>query len=531
MTDNIDITSKCNETIYNLIQKYNGSEYMLERIQNHIVNYLPNTLDNEQKNFEKRINRNTFLTNEQQIFIKVFLSKNNFYYLSNNNFFYEYDGEKYKIVKEDDVIHKLLSTISKDRVLMQWKYKTKINVIKLIKERSLFLCVPETDTIQNVLNVLYPTFFSSKNAAKYFLTVIGDNILKKNQNNIFLVSQKVKQFLNELDNVAFSSIGYSNTTNNFMTKYHENHNYENCRLIKINENITNDVWRELLKRIGLDLLCVAAHYSKCYDNSDKFIESKADDELKTYTYYVKNTNPNAIVSEFCDKYINQDVYTADLHIEWKNLHFVWKQFLSNSNLPSVIYSNNLKNILKERYNYSESSDSFYGITSKHIPIHSDFIKFWENTITVAQPSNEFAFDNEFEIDELSSLFKLWAKNGQEQLKTNGNISEENILKILKHFYPSVEIIEDKYVLNIFCNLWDKTKHISDSITHIKEQLTTEHNSEIISFDTIYGIYCKYAKSTTSKYVVSKRYFEKYLYNKFAEFIVYDKFIIINWINT
>ena len=139
---------------------------MLQRIYNHVVNYLPNTLDNELKNYEKRIHRNTFLTNEQQNFIQVFLSKNNFYYLPNNNFFYEYDGEKYKIVKEDDVIHKLLSTISKDRVLMQWKYKTKINVIKLIKERSLFSCVPETDTIQNVLNVLYPTFFSSKNAAK-----------------------------------------------------------------------------------------------------------------------------------------------------------------------------------------------------------------------------------------------------------------------------------------------------------------------------------------------------------------------------
>ena len=46
MTDNNDIASKCNETILNLIQKYNGSEYMLQRIQNHVINYLPNTLDN-----------------------------------------------------------------------------------------------------------------------------------------------------------------------------------------------------------------------------------------------------------------------------------------------------------------------------------------------------------------------------------------------------------------------------------------------------------------------------------------------------
>ena len=526
-----DIESKCKETIINLIQKYNGNEYMLQRIYNHVVTYLPNTLDNELKNHEKRVNRYTYLTNEQQNFIQVFLSKNNFYYLPNNNFFYEYTGEKYLIVKEDDVIHKLLSTISKDRVLMQWKYKTKLNVIKLIKERSLFTCVPETDTIQNVLNVLYPSFFSSKNAAKYFLTVIGDNIYKKNQNLIFLVSQKVKQFTNELDNVAFSSIGYNNSTNNFMTKYHENHSYENCRLIKINEGFSHDVWRELLKRIGLDLLCVSAHYSKCYDNSDKFIENKSDDELKMYTYYLKNTTPQSIVTEFCDKYIDQgnknihqEVYTSPSSIEWKNLHFVWKQFLSNINLPNVIYSNNLKNILKERFAYNEATDCFTGITSKYIPIHSDFIKFWENTIVSSVNDAELLFDNELEIDELCSLFKIWSKNSFEQLMTNGSISEENILKILKHFFPSVEIVEDKYILNVSSNMWNKINDIENSFNYIKEQIKTEHELALISFDTTYNIYCKYCKSMSYKFVVSKRFFEKYLYFKFSDSIVYDKFI-------
>ena len=190
MTDNpIDLT--CSETLKGLLIKYKDDEYMTQRIYNHIVNYLPNTLDNEMKNHEKRIIRNNYLTTEQQLFIQVFLSKNKYFYLPNNNFFYEYDGEKYLIVKEDDVIHKLLSSISKDRVLLQWKYKTKSNIIKQIKDRSLFSSIPETDTIQNVLNVLYPSFFPSKNFAKYFLTIIGDNILKKNSNLIFLVIQSV----------------------------------------------------------------------------------------------------------------------------------------------------------------------------------------------------------------------------------------------------------------------------------------------------------------------------------------------------
>jgi hypothetical protein len=533
---------KCAETIKSLIEKYKDNEYMTQRIYNHIVNYLPNTLDNEDKNHEKRIIRNNFLTNEQQIFIQVFLSKNKYFYLQNNNFFYEYDGEKYLIVKEDDVIHKLLSTISNDRVLLQWKHKTKLNIIKQIKERSLFSSIPETDTIQNVLNVLYPAIFSSKNAAKYFLTIIGDNILKKNSHIIFLVSPKMKQILNELDNVALSSIGNNNTANNFMTKYHENHSYENCRLIKINENFSNEVWRELLKKIGLDLLCVAAHYSKRYESADHFIENKSDEELKAYTYYLKHSCPNNIVVEFCNKYIIDS--NSECKMEWKNLHFVWKQFLSNCNLPNVIYSNSLKNILKEKYTYVDETDSFMGITSKYLPVHSDFIKFWENTITIQNIAsdsnidgnninnhvfaNDIIFDNEFEIDELCSLFKYWSKQNIEQLMTNGHITEENILKILKHFFPLAEIIEDKFVLNINCSMWNKMSDINASFEYIKEQINSDHKLALISFDDAYNYYYKFCNLNSFKFIVSKRYFEKYLYFKLSDHIVYEKFIETEW---
>ena len=530
MTDNIFTELKCSDTLKELLIKYKDNDYMTQRIYNHIVNYLPNTLDTELKNYEKRVSRNNYLTNEQNIFIQVFLSKNNYFYLPNNNFFYEYNGEKYLIVKEDDVIHKLLSTISKDRVLLQWKHKTKINIIKQIRERNLFSSIPETDTIQNVLNVIYPLFFTSKHAAKYFLTIIGDNILKKNTNLIFLVSQKMKQFLNELDNVAITSIGNNNTTNNFMTRYHENHCYENCRLIKINENFTNDVWRDILKKIGLDLLCVAAHYSKRYENSDKFIENNSDEELKIYTNYIKNTKPSNIVSEFCEKYIYQDINAYNLKIEWKNIHFIWKQFLSANNLPNVIYSNNLKSLFKERFLYDEEFDSFCGITSKHLPIYSDFIKFWENTISIQLSDSEILFDCELEIDEISSLFKSWAKNNSNQIITSGNISEENILKILKHFFPSVEIIEDKFVLNVNCSIWDKISDINNSFEFIKQKIIDENKLALISFDDVYNYYYKFCNNNSFKFIVSKRFFEKYLYYKLSDHIIYEKFIETKWLN-
>ena len=57
--------------------------------------------------------------------------------------------------------------------------------------------------------------------------------------------------------------------------------------------------------------------------------------------------------------------------------------------------------------------------------------------------------------------------------SNGNITEENIVKILKHFFPKIEIIEDKFVLNVNCSMWNKTNDINMSFEHIKEQIKNE----------------------------------------------------------
>jgi hypothetical protein len=557
-----DLQLKCSTAISELFNKYQDNDYMLHRIHTHIVNYLPNALENELKNHEKRQIRTNFLTNEQQIFIQVFLSKNQYFYLSSTNMFYEYNGKNYFIVKDDDIIHKLLSSISKDRVLLQWKHKTKLNILKQIKDRNLFDSIPESETIQTILNSLYPSFFSCKNSAKYFLTIIGDNILKKNSNLIYLVSSQMKRFLNELDNVAVGSIGNANATHNFMSKYHESHSYENCRLIKMNDHYSNDVWREILKRIGLDLLCVAVHYSKRYETADKFIDNKSDEELANYSYYLKNTSPKNIILEFCHKYIIQTA--NDIKMEWRNLHFLWKQFFSNCNLPSVIYSNVLKNMFKDLYKYDEKMDYFIGITSKYLPIESNFIKFWESTINVLSIEqdnsnnndtnntgnnnnniNNNTFEHDLEIDEICTLFKVWSKQNSEQtINSSNNISEENVLKILKHFFSNVDIIEDKYLLNVTCCIWDKTGDILKSFGFIKEQIKKDGKLQLISFDDAYNYYYKYCNSNSNnsntnnsnsnsnnnnKLVVSKRYFEKYLYYKIPEYIVYEKFIETSWL--
>ena len=194
------------ENIEKLNNQYKDNPYMLNRLHFHLTQILPKTLQNELQTWEKRKERNNYLLEEQKIFIQIFLSKNDYYYLQQTSTFYEYDKNTYKVIREDDVIYQLLSSIPKDSKIVQWKYKTKFLLLKQIKERNLFQSIPETATIQRVIGALVPSLFTDKKSAKYFLTILGDAILKKSGDLIFLVKPKTKPLLQELDSLLFKTI-------------------------------------------------------------------------------------------------------------------------------------------------------------------------------------------------------------------------------------------------------------------------------------------------------------------------------------
>ena len=52
--------------VYQLFEKYTGDTYMTQRLQYHLLNILPTTLDTEDKTHQEKIKRNDFLTSEQQ---------------------------------------------------------------------------------------------------------------------------------------------------------------------------------------------------------------------------------------------------------------------------------------------------------------------------------------------------------------------------------------------------------------------------------------------------------------------------------
>jgi len=514
------------KTIEDLYAKYASDPYMLSKTHNYVCFQLPTILENMKKSHEERQQRNEHLSLEQDSFIHTFLNSNQYFYVSTTERFFHYDGKRYLVYTEDAILHHVLTTITRERYqLMCRKPQTKVYIMKRIKENSLLKTIPESETIQAVLDALVPAIFGTKSAAKYFLTVIGDNLLKRVGDQVHFITPKSKPFLREIANISQILIGV-NPTASFKHKYYE-HVYSDCRLMKIHDSISSEnVWRPVLHTYGLDLLCVAAHYSHRYESSDAFLlNGSNDDGLSEYAMFLHRNSPQSLVSMFIEEYLQlirkdraasfeDEPKKTGKHITWTNMQYLWRRFLLAKHLPGVMFQNTLKTILADTLgdHYQPEQDVFLDVTSKYLPAVQRFMSFWESTIQVTDSAGD-----EYEVDELATLYKQWcSESGQGYLAMN----DTQILDLIRFYYPTVEIDGDKYVANIRSKMWDKTMDIQVVLDILGER--ADDDAKISLYDA-YEFYLQF--NATSKYRVCKAYFDKYVRDTMGANLREDKYIV------
>ena len=536
------------DTINSLYEKYANDPYMSDKTHNYICNQLPNILENIKRLHLERVARIEELSIEQDAFIHSFLNYNQYFYISSTEKFFYYDGIHYHLYNEDDILHHVLSSISRDRQLMSWKQRTRINIMKRIRENSLLKSIPESETIQAVIDSLCPALFATRTEAKYFLTILGDNILRKNTNQIHFFNSKAKHFIRELNNISQLLIGVG-LSQSIKHKYYD-HSYQDCRLIKINECVKNEaMWVPILNQYALDMICVASHYSSRYESADNYVlNSSNDNVLISSVFFMKSIMPCDLVVSFISEYLNIDENTVKPshinqldnirtpQITWKNMQYLWKHFLDSKNLPSIIFMQTFKTMLIEKLvdYYNEANDTFLGICSKYLPAIQKFLQFWNNTIVVDET------ESDLEIEEIIVLFRKWCETNNEMVS---NLSDKRILDLIAYFFPNVEIDRDKYLSKIRCVLWDKQLDIQVALDNLKETIRSKYisnnvtnenvliirpiNQHNISIYDAYLFYCKYYSNNIQ--IVSKSYFEKYIFDNCAEFIIESKFLSSEWI--
>ncbi len=494
--------------------KYANDPYMLTRLTNFIQNQLPNIMETMDMQRQQRAVRIETLNVEFDTFVKSFMTNNKYFYVSSTEKFFYYDGLHYRLYNEDGILYHILTTITNDRNLMSWKYKTKVSIMKRIKENPLLTSVPESNTIQSVIMSLYPTFFSSKRAVKYFLTILGDNILKKKTDLIHLLPPYAKSFIRELNNFCQINIGV-NLMQSFRLKYHE-HEYTNCRLVYIHETVKyENIWKNIIEETGIDIICVAVHYSTRYDSSDDYIANTQDSSLQSYVSYLSVRTVSDLVGGFIGKYIVFDKTSGGI-ITWKNLQYLWKHFLNVNKLPMVLFQTPLKNELMRVLgeNYIEATDTFQGIFSKYLPDIQRFIQFWDETMI------EDETETGLELEEIRYLYNKWGSH---------SINDEQILDLIQYFYPNVIIENEKYIQEIRCSMWNKQKDLSCVFADIRSEWP-DKNSDFTIYDA-YLFYCrqyKKRKATESGLIVHKSYFENYANHNLSAYIVEPGVISKSW---
>lgn len=505
MTDQTPIPSNEGliQIVNDLYNQYKDNSVIFNKFTEYIEN-LPELLANKNNIIIERAERKSKLKKDSEQFIQKFLFNHNFYYHTPTELFFEYKNNHYVLAKEDDIQHTILSSISANKELMDWKYKVKVIILKKIKERDIFSCIPESETIQSVVNHISSSTGSNKEQSKYFLTVLGDILLKK-CDLIYFLNHKTKSLIKELNNISYMLFGAPNLVNIFKFKYYE-HNFNECRIIDLHDNINEGNWNDYLKQNnGINLFCVAAYYSTRYEGGDNFLnEYCKDDKLKSHALYLNRFSSEQIMENFIQTSVEP---SDDCSISWKNMQYLWKQFVDMENLPNMFFTSTLKKLLMEQFKYNEKDDAFLDCTSKSLPIVSKYIQFWNNNIEMDDETNE-----ELEIDELCSLFTYHTKN---------NISEKNMLDLMKHYYPDTFIENNKYVIGAKCKLWDKKK---DIIRCIKKYKQSKHYQELFAdempINELYQIYCK----SKRKFTVSKRYFENFVKEESELYIVENNFI-------
>jgi hypothetical protein len=355
--------------------------------------------------------------------------------------------------------------------LREWRYKVTKNIIKRIKERSPLNATPESATIQFVINTLCPSIFTTRNHAKYFLTIIGEclggsathtpasfashsgygpptvlaNSAIANETDELIIMEAnhslkifplaLKEIMRDIGNQCYSYFGLPNIFTTIKFKYYD-HNYKSCRLLAIDRKMENKKIPvpSIMSKYMLDFLCVAAHYYTRYGSADRFLQQCTDSKLVEHALFLTKNTHDSIVSTFIEKSLSP---CSNGTIDMKNMMFLWKKFLNERAIPNIIFYDTLKTVIKSKLTYDEPNDCFMGITSLYLPMVSSFMQFWNETIVETEGDD----NSELGIDEICSLFKNWTTLSK-------HVNEVLVLELIQHFFPELSIVNNKTILHV-----------------------------------------------------------------------------------
>ena len=214
--------------------------------------------------------------NKQQTIKKIteeFSSYNMIYFNKTSKIYFNYINNNYLLLNEDNMLHQVFTFITNFKhqeqthpIDLSLKNTIKQKIMKNIKENTIYEAIPDTDTIQCVMDVCLPTIFDRKEYAKIFLLTIGSIILKKQpeQKTILFVRSHLKTFLNEINKYICMYFCNNNLFNCFKFKYTQDHVMDDSKKLLLPCKANNMDMFHFTEQFYVNLICVCIYYSKVF---------------------------------------------------------------------------------------------------------------------------------------------------------------------------------------------------------------------------------------------------------------------------
>ena len=414
--------------------------------------------------------------------------------------YFKQDNIQFTYANEDTITYDILMTLQKlyPTISTANKINIKRNVLRRIKNNSYEDIIPESNSIQHIIKYLTPIIFESREQSKYFLTFIGDLILRKNKNQnmkCFIVNcdTNFRTFLYQLNKYINLFIYNMNIFNNIKVRFYH-HDTKNANILYLNNNLDYSYFnKDTSFYITFIFICI--YHSNKYESSIRYLEQYSDSESIEYITSLHTLNKEALLQNFWNDSIFEKKNSC---MKENTILFIWKKYLKTQKLPIyLIYHQNivdLFNNIYEKQTKQKCQDSIYhNISSFEIPEIENFLKFWEDSI-----SND---DHEkyLEVEEIQYFLKQYLKEHGLSLHSKYFSHQQNILDIIQHYFPDIKCQDSKYIHGLRLKMWDKRNEV------IQYKEVVGFSSD--KLDKIYNQYCKHKRKNSEKdTIVSKIYF-------------------------
>lgn len=496
-----------------LLIKYKDNKIILSTLERIICNQIPFILEKQNVSYN--------LSNNNDEIIKKFVSKfisNNYvqyYYIEESDTFIQYlcydssdvnynkaDNFSYKEISESNIYQNIFNLITNEPensdILNHYKNKINNDIVEIIKTNNLKNALPESQTIQNILRFLCPIFFKTKQEAKYLICIIGDILLNINKQLTYCVKETNKLFFDCISDLLNDYFSSSFSLNEKIKYKLRNSDYNTSKIIYFENEMNSlvDSWKSYITKNFFNFYVVSCHYAIRYKGSESFL-NKQNGIIKKKINFLKNKTKSDVVDEFIiEMFVAGD---ENDKIDISNMKLLWKLYLYTHKMPELMYQTDLIEILKKVLIFN--NNTFNKLKWKMCTSNFDYFKEFCNT----EIEYNKDINDSYEIGEIYDLFTNWLKDNK---NTQNEYCEEELLNIIQFIYKNIEIVNNKNIMHIRCKLWNKRETMHDVLNN-KFYLEKIHKMDM-SWRTAYGKYVDAMCKKKKYFVVSKKYFDKYI---------------------